>query len=267
MPRLASDALTRVAAVMPAAVITGARQTGKSTLVRDLAPGGPRLYLTLDDLDVLGQARSAPDELVGRSARLTLDEVQRAPDLLLSVKRAVDRRKRPGRFILTGSANLLLMRQVSETLAGRASYLTLWPMTRREQLGLGRAGVWQELLETRDEAWPDLLASQDAPKEDWRALARRGGYPVPALELATHDDRETWLFPPSSSRHTTIVRRGLPVTPERIWSAIFRTCRRCPTSRTSGGSCARPVFGSASSSTKASSREMWRFPSRRFIAG
>jgi predicted AAA+ superfamily ATPase len=193
LPRLATEALSRAVAVMPAAVITGARQTGKSTLVHDLAPGATRLYLTLDDLDVLGQARSAPDELVRRSPHLTLDEVQRAPDLLLSVKRAIDRRKAPGRFILTGSANLLLMRQVSETLAGRASYLTLWPMTRREQLGWGRAGVWQELLDTRDEAWPDLLASQDAPKEDWRALARRGGYPVPALELAEPDDRETWF--------------------------------------------------------------------------
>ena len=69
---------------------------------------------------------------MGGSAPVTLDEVQREPDLLLAVKRAIDRSRRPGQFLLTGSANLLLMRGVSESLAGRASYLTLWPMTRRE---------------------------------------------------------------------------------------------------------------------------------------
>ena len=82
-----------------------------------------------------------------------------------------------GRFLLTGSANLLLMRQVSESLAGRASYLTLWPMTRREQRGEGRAGRWEELLAAPDEEWLDLLAAEPAEPEDWRALCRRGGFP------------------------------------------------------------------------------------------
>ena len=150
LPRLAAAALAHAASVMPVTVITGARQTGKSTLVRDLAPAGERPYFTLDDLDVLEQASDAPDDLVARAERLTLDEVQRAPQLLLAVKRAVDRRRRAGRFLLTGSANLLLMHQVSETLAGRATYLTLWPMTRREQRGMGRAGIWQELLDAKD---------------------------------------------------------------------------------------------------------------------
>lgn len=178
---------------MPVAVLTGARQTGKSTLVRDLAPTGQRAYLTLDDLDVLEQASAAPDDLVARAPRLTLDEVQRAPQLLLAVKRAVDRRRQAGRFVLTGSANLLLMRQVADTLAGRASYLTLWPMTRREQLGLGRAGVWDELLAADDDEWPDIVGAQKLEREDWRALARRGGYPVPALELPSEAARATWF--------------------------------------------------------------------------
>jgi hypothetical protein len=75
---------------------------------------------------------------VGGGARITIDEVQREPALLRSIKRAIDQDRAVGRFLLTGSANLLLMRGVSESLAGRASYLTLWPMTRREQAG--RAG-------------------------------------------------------------------------------------------------------------------------------
>ena len=193
LSRLAASALAHAASVMPVTVVSGARQTGKSTLVRDLAPAGQRPYFTLDDLDVLEQAIDAPDDLVARAERLTLDEVQRAPKLLLAVKRAVDRQRRAGRFLLTGSANLLLMHQVSETLAGRATYLTLWPMTRREQLGLGRAGIWQELLEAKDHEWPDLVAAQGIAHEDWRALARRGGYPVPALDLDSGDARATWF--------------------------------------------------------------------------
>jgi predicted AAA+ superfamily ATPase len=150
------------------------------------------VYLTLDDLDVLEQARQAPDDHVARAARVTLDEVQREPALLLSVKRAVDAKRTRGRFVLTGSANLLLMHRVSESLAGRAGYITLWPMTRREQLGLGRAGLWSELLSARDDQWPDLLASS-ADRADWRELARRGGYPTPALELQTDQDRSIWF--------------------------------------------------------------------------
>lgn len=162
-------------------------------MVHDLAPAGDRPYFTLDDLDVLGQAHDAPDDLVARAERLTLDEVQRAPQLLLAVKRAVDRRRAVGRFLLTGSANLLLMRQVSETLAGRAAYLTLWPMTRREQRGLGRAGIWEELLDAKDADWPKVVKKQPLPREDWRVLARRGGYPVPALELASDAARAVWF--------------------------------------------------------------------------
>jgi hypothetical protein len=109
------------------------------------------------------------------------------------VKRAIDRDRRPGRFLLSGSANLLLMRQVSESLAGRASYLTLWPMTRREQLGLGRAGRWDDLLGAPDDQWRDLLSAGDHPEEDWRALALRGGFPTPALELTTPADRAIWF--------------------------------------------------------------------------
>ena len=147
LPGLVGAALSERLRVMPAVVVTGARQTGKSTLAEHLVPGARR-YATLDDLDVLDAARRDPEVLVGGPGAVTLDEVQRAPELLRAVKGAIDRDRTPGRFLLTGSANLLLMRQVSESLAGRASYLTLWPMTRREQHGLGRCGRWEELLDT-----------------------------------------------------------------------------------------------------------------------
>ena len=193
LPRLVVPSLEQRLRVMPAVVVTGARQTGKSTLAHELTPG-TRRYLSLDDLDVLDLARRDPDTLLGGEQHITLDEVQREPDLLNAVKRAIDRHREPGRFLLTGSANLLLMQRVSESLAGRASYLTLWPMTRREQAGSGRCGIWEQLLVAPDTDWPDIVAKQaDDLEEDWRELARRGGFPTPALELDSDADRAIWF--------------------------------------------------------------------------
>ena len=192
LPRLVVPSLEDRLRVMPAVVVTGARQTGKSTLAQELTQGDRRFF-TLDDLDVLDAARRDPEAILGGSQPVTIDEVQREPDLLHAVKRSIDRQRRPGRFLLTGSANLLLMHQVSESLAGRASYLTLWPMTRREQRGLGRGGLWEELLEARDEDWPDLVAAHPAQPEDWRLLALRGGFPSPALHLESQRDRAVWF--------------------------------------------------------------------------
>ena len=178
--------------VMPAVVVTGARQAGKSTLAQELTPGHRR-FLTLDDLDTLDAARREPEALVGGDEPVTIDEIQREPNLLHAVKLAIDRQRQPGRFLLTGSANLLLMQRVSESLAGRASYLTLWPMTRRERHGLGRAGIWDELWQAPDREWPKLLAAQPARPEDWRSLARRGGFPTPAVHLADAESRAVWF--------------------------------------------------------------------------
>jgi predicted AAA+ superfamily ATPase len=192
LPRLVGKALAERLRVMPATDVTGARQTGKSTLAEQLVTG-KRRYVSLDDLDVLDAALRDPELLVGGTQPVTLDEVQREPEILRAVKRAIDRDRKPGRFLLTGSANLLLMRQVSESLAGRASYLTLWPMTRREQRGLGRGGLWDELLEARDDDWHDLLAAESDMPEDWRTLARHGGFPTPALELTKPAERAVWF--------------------------------------------------------------------------
>ncbi len=192
LPRLLQESLQRSLASAPVVVVTGARQTGKSTLV-GMDAAGDRQYLSLDDLDVLAQARDAPDELVRRAPRLTLDEVQRSPDLLLAVKRAVDQRPDPGRFLLTGSANLLLMRKVSETLAGRAIYLNLWPLTRRERLGHGSCGAWTDFIDAPLDAWPEIASDQAAPREDWREAAALGGYPRPAYQLEEAEPRSFWF--------------------------------------------------------------------------
>ena len=85
------------------------------------------------------------------------------------------------------------MRRVAESLAGRAAYLTLWPLTRREQLGLASAGIWSELLAAKPQSWLDVVESQRVTHEDWRDAALRGGYPTPAIELDTPEARSTWF--------------------------------------------------------------------------
>ena len=175
---------------MPAVVMSGARQTGKSTLAKALDVG--RRYYSLDDLDVMATARRDPETLLGDD-RVTLDEVQRAPEILHTVKIDIDRHREAGRFLLTGSANLLLMNRVSESLAGRASYVTLWPMTRREQLGLGQAGIWSDLLQHDESEWVEIASESRAPPEDWRGLARRGGFPEPAVHLSYDTERAIWF--------------------------------------------------------------------------
>ncbi|MDR2215974.1 MAG: ATP-binding protein [Nevskiaceae bacterium] len=170
-------------ALFPVVVLTGARQTGKSTLVRTDPALRERRYITLDTAINRELAAADPRTLLtGQNGEaLTIDEVQRTPDLLLTIKELVDANRTNGRFLLTGSANLLLLHHVSESLAGRARYLTLWPMTRREQLGQARCGVWSEVFAQPCPQWPALFAQQDAPAEPWRNLALRGGYPLPAL--------------------------------------------------------------------------------------
>lgn len=113
----------------PVVVLTGARQVGKSTLLLNAEPFKNWRYHSIDDFDTLRQASQSPEALWAGAEQVILDEVQKVPDLLLSVKQAVD--YHPGRchFVLSGSANLLLMRQVSESLAGRAVYFVLDPMS------------------------------------------------------------------------------------------------------------------------------------------
>ena len=195
LTRVASGLLERALAASPVVVLMGARQTGKSTLVQSEPFLEDRLYLSLDDLETREHARLDPADLLGRAPRLTLDEVQREPDLLLAIKRAVDqdRPRRNGRFVLTGSANLLLMHRVSETLAGRATYMNLWPMTRGERLGLGTPGIWSELLSAPAPEWMDLIESRSPTPVDWREEVRRSGYPTPAVELESEDSRSLWF--------------------------------------------------------------------------
>ena len=117
---------------MPVVVITGMRQSGKSTfLKRDAALKGRR-YVSLDDFAYLSAAREDPESFVNSNVPLTIDEAQKCPEILTAIKKAVDKKRIPGQFLLSGSANFAMLKGISETLAGRAVYFTMHPFTRRE---------------------------------------------------------------------------------------------------------------------------------------
>jgi predicted AAA+ superfamily ATPase len=186
----------------PITVLTGARQTGKTTLVRDLLPAaeeGVPVYYSLDDPDERLRLGADPIRRLDHGTRLViLDEVQKLPVLLDAVKVLADR-KAGHRFLLLGSAQVLLLRQVRETLAGRATLLDLWPLALVERVQ-GRAVppsgldvVYQEGEEAVEQlsARPPAL---DAARH-WRQQAedhlRWGGYP--ALGSLPEGDRPLWL--------------------------------------------------------------------------
>ncbi|MBI3149940.1 MAG: ATP-binding protein [Betaproteobacteria bacterium] len=195
LPRAATAAMERALGVAPVVVLLGARQTGKTTLVRALPQLADRPYLTLDDFDLRAAADADPEAVLARAPALVLDEIQRSRDLLIAVKRTVDAGavREAGRFVLTGSANLLMLERISETLAGRAVYVTLWPLSRRERQGLGRTGPWSELLAAPFAEWRPILTADPGGEEDWRAAARLGGLPVPAHDLADDEARGLWF--------------------------------------------------------------------------
>lgn len=193
IPRLLGPTIEAALRQFPVVVLTGARQTGKSTLVQHLPSAPGRLYRTLDDLDLLARAERSPETILEAHGRLTLDEVQRAPHLLLGIKRAVDADRRRGRFLLIGSANLLLMRKVSESLAGRAVYLTLSPLTEREKRGTPDAGPWERLL--RAETTRELARGVEGNSRatpDWLEGAVIGGYPSVVLADSA-EERTRWF--------------------------------------------------------------------------
>ena len=135
LARHLTPALHRAAAAYPVVTLTGPRQSGKTTLVR--AEFGDHLYVSLEAPDVRTRALEDPRSLLAQSDHMVIDEIQRAPDLLSYIQVLVDEDRRAGRFIVTGSHNLLLMKSVAQTLAGRTAVLTLHPLSLAELRGKG----------------------------------------------------------------------------------------------------------------------------------
>jgi predicted AAA+ superfamily ATPase len=129
--RFADKPIETALADTPVVMLIGPRQCGKTTLVQQFASKG-FTYVTLDDDTVLGSARADPTGFVRGFDRIAIDEVQRAPELLRAIKLSVDNDRRAGRFLLTGSANILTLPRVSESLAGRMEIISLMPISRAE---------------------------------------------------------------------------------------------------------------------------------------
>lgn len=141
-------------------MVTGPRQCGKTTLVRGFTS---HRYITLDDDTVLQAARSDPSGFVRGLDHAIVDEVQGAPDLLRAIKKTIDVDRRPGRFLLTGSANVPTLPQVSDSLAGRMQVVNLLPLSRAE--------IGEEAANQR----PDLICTGCSSQARFRRVRLNAG--------------------------------------------------------------------------------------------
>ena len=185
----------------PVVFLSGARQTGKSTLARWLTGTHyPARYITLDDATVLAAAQADPAGfIVGLEGPVVLDEVQRVPELFLAIKAAVDRDRRPGQFLLTGSADVLLLPRLSEFLVGRMEIITLWPFSQGELDGVVEGFV--------DTVFADDFSPVSTQKNRSMDLIERvvtGGYPE-AVARSDSDRRRAWF----NSYVTTLLHRDV----------------------------------------------------------
>lgn len=184
----------------PVVFLRGARQTGKSTLVQMIAKDAyPARYVTLDNAGILSAAGADPSGFIaGIEKPVVIDEAQRIPELLLSIKEDVDRNRQPGRYILTGSADVLTVPKVADALAGRMELLTLWPLSIAEIQGHEKNIV-------------DTFFSVDFHRSlhrnstfDLHAAMIAGGFPEPLMRT-NHRRRLAWF----DSYMSTILDRDI----------------------------------------------------------
>jgi predicted AAA+ superfamily ATPase len=175
----------------PAVLVNGARQTGKSTLVQstELAEQN-RQYLTFDDPGILAAAKRDPNGFVaGLNMPVTLDEVQHVPGIFPVIKAAIDRKRQPGQFLLTGSANVMLLPKLSESLAGRMEVLTLWPFSQGEIHRLRESFV-DTLFSQKPVGWTGKMAT--VTRDELLETALAGGYPL-AVARQSATRRDAWF--------------------------------------------------------------------------
>jgi uncharacterized protein len=167
-------------------LVVGPRQAGKTTLAK-LYANKDRPYITLDDPATLAVARSDPAGFVRGLKQAVIDEVQRAPDLLLAIKESVDKDQAPGRFLLTGSTNLMALPIVADSLAGRLEVITLLPFAQAEL-----AGTPGDLLERLFDGNGLPAVTNPVVGDALMDIVLKGGYPE-ALRRTSASRRQTWL--------------------------------------------------------------------------
>ena len=164
----------------PVVILTGPRQVGKSTLLEQADFLKNWRYLTLDDADVLEQAKEDPKGLLSDDQPTIIDEVQRCPDLLLTVKYFVDKSNRRRKFILSGSGNISLRQAPRETLAGRAKYLHLTGFALRELNKTKTAGILDQIWEGKEVKAGEVSSNVNMSQVVWRGC-------LPGVVLASND--------------------------------------------------------------------------------
>ena len=184
-PRTIEPRITEAQEDTPVVLLAGPRQAGKTTLVRKIADQQGLRYLTMDDELTLLSAREDPVGMVRELDRAVIDEIQRAPQLLLAIKKSVDEDRRSGRFLITGSANLMALPTVADSLAGRMETLSLLPLSQSEMAS--QTANWI------DNAFAGRLlkAEQPAIGSDLVERVLRGGYPE-AISRTSSRRRSAW---------------------------------------------------------------------------
>lgn len=203
-PRYAEARLARMLTRYSVALVHGPRQCGKTTLAQTLAKAEGHDYIDFDEKEICDFARTEPDQFVkSLPERVVMDEVQRAPEIFGPLKVEVDRNRIPGRFILTGSSNILMMPDLSESLTGRMGVLRLHPLAQGELIQNSRQGPLPNFL--------DRLFARDFQGREFPAfslsLAQRitiGGYPA-SVACASDADRVDW----HSTYIDTLIQRNV----------------------------------------------------------
>lgn len=167
-------------------LIAGPRQAGKTTLAKAFANEGRR-YLTLDDDSTLTAARTDPVGFIRPLERAVIDEIQRAPELILAIKESVDRNQAPGRFLLTGSANLSTLPTVADSLAGRMEVISLLPFSQSELKG--KQGTFLDRMFAGE---APVFSAPVTHGEDLVYAVLQGGYPA-AVRRPSEARRRSWL--------------------------------------------------------------------------
>ena len=204
--RFQTDILERLLRHFPVVAVIGARQTGKTTLVRDLLPAeagrpGNRKFVSFDEPVNMMLAEQDAASFLKQAARVTIDEVQKVPALFTAIKQIVDQKRTNGQFLITGSANIIMLPQISESLAGRVAFVEMGPLAALELSGLPAAKTGADSAKPK---LMDILAARTS-RQCWRILSGikprpiplekyiwRGGLP-PAFLLGNDQARQEWF--------------------------------------------------------------------------
>jgi predicted AAA+ superfamily ATPase len=228
-PRALRATIVRDLNLYPAVAVMGARQVGKSTLCHDLSRERGLAYRTLDNLDVREQAIADPEGFLASLGErgAFIDEVQRAPDLLLAIKAVVDKDQRMGRYLLSGSNQPRMGRAIGDSLLGRAVYRTLRPLTLSELRFDDRHPGWSFLFQTSAaEVLSEMRRRADSSGAlDWKATVRTGGFP--RAVAAPPDQRLQLLDDYVEVYSNRDIRDVIPVeTPARLEAFVRLTAAR-----------------------------------------